>query len=70
MDRNSNSESNIRRSSRLNDKKRTTKINYKELEEGKEYIQDLDSYDDPNHRQYEEEVNTKKKKEMKLCHPK
>lgn len=67
MDINSNSESNnIRRSSRINDKRRTGKINYKELEEGKEYIQDLDSYDDPNHKQYEEEVNTKKKKEMKL----
>lgn len=67
-----NSDSNIRRSLRLNDKKRTTKINYKELEEGKEYIHELDSYDDMAHRNYESEILTKggKKKDMKLSHPK
>lgn len=69
---NTNSESNVRRSSRLNSKKRSNKINYKELEEGKEFEHDEESVANSIHKDYEAEVLSKMKKkgEVKLSHPK
>lgn len=62
----------IRRSSRLNQRKRSNKINYKEIEEGKEFIVDEDSIDNAVHKDYEKEVLSKNKKkgDVKLSHPK
>lgn len=69
---NTNSESNVRRSTRLNSKKRTNKINYKELEEGKEFEHEVESITNSIHKDYEAEVLSKMKKkgEVKLSHPK
>lgn len=63
---NDNSDNNIRRSSRLHGKKRGNKINYKEIEEGK------DSITESVHKNYEDEVllKLKKKGDAKLSHPK
>ena len=68
-----NSDSKIRRSARMSSRKRTSKINYKELEEGKEYAHQDESYDPQPQKNYEQEVLTKlksKKGDVKLCHPK
>ena len=66
LDKDSKDQPAIRRSSRLNGKKRSNKISYKEIEEGKDPIEES------VHKNYEEEVLTKMKKkgDMKLSHPK
>lgn len=68
---NSESDLNIRRSTRISSK-RVHKINYKELEDGKDFALDEDSLDNAVHKDYEQSVLTKMKKkgEMKLSHPK
>lgn len=62
----------IRRSTRITQRKRTNKINYKEIEEGKEFAIDEDSIDNAVHKDYEKEVlcKIKKKGDVKLSHPK
>lgn len=71
---NEDSDSKIRRSSRVNTRKRASKINYKEIEDGKDYMVDCDSsVNNDIHKDYEEEVLTKmknKKGDIKLSHPK
>lgn len=66
------SDSNVRRSSRIQDKSKQGKISYRELEEGKEYYLD-DSFD--NQQPIQEanpkaEAKNKAKPELKLAHPK
>jgi len=56
-----NSDNNIRRSTRLTGRKRQSKINYKELEEGKEYFSDDAIEETKAHQEYEEQVNKIKK---------
>ena len=66
----SKEDSNVRRSSRILTK-RASKINYKEIEDGKDFSQDDDSVEQEAQRDYEEEVVTGlPKKGGKLCHPK
>ena len=74
---NTDSDSNIRRSTRIGTK-RGYKINYKELEDGKDFSQDNNSIDNAVREDYEQQVmkklNTKPSKnhkgDVKLCHPK
>lgn len=68
---NSDSDLNIRRSTRISTK-RISKVNYKELEDGRDFGLDEDSLDNAVHKDYEQSVLTKMKKkgEMKLSHPK
>lgn len=66
----SNKDSNIRRSTRISTKK-GRQINYKEIEEGKEFSQDNDSVEQAAQRNYEEEiVSNFAKRDGKLSHPK
>jgi len=67
---NEGKDSNIRRSSRISTKKRRP-INYKEIEDGKDFSQDNDSVEQAAKRSYEEHaVTSLAKREGKLCHPK
>lgn len=69
---NTKSDANVRRSNRLGMRRRQNKINYKEIEEGKEFVVDEDSIDNAVHKDYEKEVlsKIKTKGDMKLTHPK
>lgn len=63
-------DSNIRRSSRISTK-RGRQINYKEIEDGKDFSQDNDSVEQAAQRNYEEEyVTNVTKRNGKLSHPK
>ena len=62
--------SKIRRSTRISTK-RGSKINYKEIEDGKEFSQDDDSLEQEVQQEFEKDfAPTLKKKDGKLSHPK
>jgi hypothetical protein len=67
------SDNNIRRSSRIHDKKRSGQISYRELEEGKEYVVEETFENAPVHQAVEVKVepkSSKNKSDLKLSHPK
>jgi uncharacterized protein (UPF0305 family) len=66
------SDNKIRRSSRINERKRGGKISYKELEDGNEYILDDSFEHKPVHQEpvTKSESKSKSKAEVKLTHPK
>jgi hypothetical protein len=74
---NGDSDSNIRRSTRINSK-RGYKINYKEIEDGKDFSEDNDSFDQVAREDFKEKVMNKisakptkaSKSDVKLSHPK
>ena len=74
---NGDSDSNIRRSTRINSK-RGYKINYKEIEDGKDFSEDNDSLDQAAKEEFKEKVMDKittkpqkaAKTDVKLSHPK